>query len=148
MFKCQKTYRVEYSHQLYSSYTNLCHETIHGHSGKIEIEFISKTNFDILNKDGMVIDFGEISANVKKFIMEKYDHALFIPKMFDESYINTLKLFNKRLTITDSNPTAENFAKWIFDEVNQILKKNNLPVCVNKVRFWETETGCAVYERL
>ena len=148
MFKCQKIFKVEYAHQLYSSYTNLCHETIHGHSGKIEIEFISDSidHYEKLNKDGMVIDFGLISDTVKQHIMDKYDHALFIPKMFPEGYINGLKLFNKRLTVTNENPTAENFAKMIFFEVDEILQKNDLPVTVNKVVFWETDTGCATYE--
>ncbi len=146
MFKCKKIYRVEYAHQLYSSFTELCHETIHGHSGKIEIEFVSDGNKEKLNKDGMVIDFGEISEYVKEFIMSKYDHALFMPKKFPIGYLNGLKLFNKRLTITDENPTAENFAKWIFYEVDNILTEKDLPVFVNKVTFWETETGCATYE--
>jgi len=146
MFKCQKTYRVEYAHQLFDSYTCLCHETIHGHSGKIEIEFVSSENSEKLNSDEMVIDFGLISDTVKKFIMEKYDHALFIPKMYPIGYINGLKMFNKRLTVTDVNPTAENFAKSIFYEVDAILNKNDLPVMVHKVTFWETETGCATYE--
>ena len=146
MFKCQKIYKIEYAHQLYSSFTNLCHETIHGHSGKIEIEFVSEVSTEKLNSDGMVIDFGQISAIVKSHIMEKYDHALFMPKMFPDGYLNGLKLFNKRLTITDENPTAENFAKWIFFEVDKLLEKNEIPVYVNRVTFWETETGCASYQ--
>jgi 6-pyruvoyl-tetrahydropterin synthase len=94
----------------------------------------------------MVIDFGEISAHVKKHIMEKYDHALFMPDKFDEEYLNTLKKYNKRLTIVDCNPTAEYFAACIFMEVNSILNIHNLPVKVVEVKFWETETGCAIYK--
>lgn len=145
MFKCQKTYKVEYAHQLFSSYTTLCHETIHGHSGKIEISFVSNTDSNVLNPDGMVIDFGEISAYVKKHIMTKYDHALFMPKDMPQEYLDVLERYNERITITESNPTAENFAKWIYDEVNQILLQHNIPVCVDKVTFWETDTGCATY---
>jgi len=37
------------------------------------------------------------------------------------------------------NPTAENFAKKIFDE---------LPDTCVKVEAWETENSCAVYENL
>ena len=146
MFKCQKIYKIEYAHQLYSSFTDLCHETIHGHSGKIEIEFVSEVDTEKLNDDGMVIDFGQISSIAKSYIMGKYDHALFMPKMFPEGYLNGLKLFNKRLTITDENPTAENFAKWIFFEVDKLLEEHELPVYVNRVTFWETETGCATYQ--
>jgi len=145
-FSCQKTYKVEYAHQLYTSYTSLCHETIHGHSGKIEIEF-ENSYAALLNGDEMVIDFGEISANIKKHIMEKYDHALFMPAAFGDEYLSLLKKYNKRLTITDVNPTAEKFAEWIFEEVDSILKKVNPNVQVVKVNFWETETGKATFFR-
>ena len=143
MFSCIKTYRVEYAHQLWSSYTSLCHETIHGHSGKIEIQFI-KNNGGI-DKDSMVVDFGKISAIIKDHIMTKYDHALFMPKMFPKKYLQCLASYNKRFTVTDENPTAENFAKWIYQECATILKNNGMDVRVESVVFHETETGCAMY---
>lgn len=143
MYTCKKTYKFEYAHQLYSSYTKLCHETIHGHSGKVEIEFMAPNG--LLNKDEMVIDFGEISANIKSYIMDTYDHALFMPQSFDKDYIETLKKYNKRLIITDCNPTAEYFAHNIYYDVNDILKQMGLRVTATKVSFWETDTGCATY---
>jgi 6-pyruvoyl-tetrahydropterin synthase len=144
LYTCSKKYKFEYAHQLYTSFTTLCHETIHGHSGVVEIVFQRVDSK--LNDDQMVIDFGEISAYVKKHIMEKYDHALFMPDKFDEEYLNILKKYNKRLTIVDCNPTAEYFSACIFMEVNSILNIHNLPVKVVEVKFWETETGCAIYK--
>jgi 6-pyruvoyltetrahydropterin/6-carboxytetrahydropterin synthase len=140
---CSKKYKFEYAHQLYTSYTKLCHETIHGHSGVVELVFERLDHS--LNDDRMVIDFGEISAYVKKHIMEKYDHALFMSNKFDKDYLDVLKKYNKRLTVTPCNPTAEYFANCIFDEVNCILAIYNIPVKVIEVKFWETETGCAIY---
>lgn len=143
LYHCTKKIKVEYAHQLYSSYTELCHETIHGHSGVIEIEFSSMA----LNKDNMVIDFGEISNTIKAKIMEKYDHALFMPKMFDAEYLDMLKKYNKRITITPENPTAEYFAFDIFRMADSVIQDKfpDRSVVVKKVNFHETETGCATY---
>lgn len=147
-YKCSKTYKFEYAHQLYTSYTKLCHETIHGHSGKVEIEFQrdEEVTDDVLNKDYMVIDFGEISSIIKSHIMDKYDHALFMPAMLDKDYLKTLKKFNKRLTITTCNPTAEYFSMCIWNECTIILKEKGIPVKITQVKFWETESGCAIYK--
>ena len=92
MYTVRKKIRVEYAHQLFTSYTNLCHETIHGHSGIIEL-FLACEGLD---NDQMVIDFGKISNTIKNKIMEKYDHALFMPKSFPAEYLDTLKKYNKR----------------------------------------------------
>lgn len=141
MYTVRKKISVEYAHQLFTSYTNLCHETIHGHSGIIEL-FMS---CDKLNQDGMVIDFGEISNTIKNKIMEHYDHALFMPKMFPSEYLDMIKKYNKRLTITDSNPTCEKFAEWIYWFVDHELKQINKNIKLEKVRFHETATGYAEY---
>ena len=144
MYTVRKKIRVEYAHQLFTSYTNLCHETIHGHSGIIEL-FLSCEGLD---NDQMVIDFGKISNTIKNKIMEKYDHALFMPKSFPAEYLDTLKKYNKRLTITDVNPTCEVFAKMIYDFVTNELIKIDQSVMLMKVRFHETETGYAEYTDL
>jgi len=147
MFECSKTYKFEYAHQLFTSYTNLCHETIHGHSGKVRITFRNNTDY-ILNKDNMVVDFGYIGSMVKDELMKKYDHALFMPKEFPKEYLDMLKKYNNRLTIVDKNPTAEQFAYDIFVFVQYILDStpDYNTIEVTKVEFWETESGCAIYQ--
>lgn len=139
----RKLINVEYAHQLFTSYTNLCHETIHGHSGVVEL-FMSSEE---LNEDQMVMDFGKLKDTVKKHIMEKYDHALFIPDSFPAEYIDCLKKFNKRLTITKDNPTCEVFARMIYEEVSDLLKNIQSDVKLESVRFHETTTGYAEYGR-
>lgn len=145
MYQVRKLIGVEYGHQLFSSYTALCHETIHGHSGKIELFFSNNSKDDKLNQDQMVIDFGLIADTIKKDILEKFDHALFMPVQFPIEYINMLKKYNKRLTVTPVNPTAEYFAKYIFDLVEKKLKTLTTAIRLLKVKFHETDTGYAEY---
>jgi len=139
MYTIRKKYRVEYAHQLKSAYSKACSDTIHGHSGVVEL-FIESEN---LNKDQMVVDFGEISSLVKSSVME-FDHALIIPDSLDFEYIECLKKYNKKLIITEINPTAEVFAKMIFDYVSYDLV-NYSGFRLVKVRFHETESGYAEY---
>jgi 6-pyruvoyl-tetrahydropterin synthase len=119
LYTCSKKYKFDYAHQLYTSFTTLCHETIHGHSGVVEIVFQRVDSK--LNDDQMVIDFGEISAYVKKHIMEKYDHALFMPDKFDEEYLNTLKngVHTLKVVYNDSE-----FAQTEFTVENNIENPN------------------------
>ena len=67
-----------------------------------------------LDKNGMVLDF----TVIKKRIKEKLDHK----------YLNE---------IFDFNPTAENIAKWICDELS--------PFCY-RVEVTESEDNTAIYE--
>ena len=74
MYTIRKKYRVEYAHQLNHAYSKACSDTIHGHSGIVELFFESRE----LDGDEMVMDFGKISAMLKSVVME-YDHALIVP---------------------------------------------------------------------
>ena len=67
-----------------------------------------------LDENGMILDFTKI-----KEIVNKLDHK----------HIND---------IVDFNPTAENMAKWICDQI---------PHCVS-VEVQETEGNVAIYEKV
>ena len=97
-------------------------EDLHGHNWKIEAYVSSKD----LDKIGMVIDFKELKAALSKVLM-KLDHA----------YINNLPYFRK------VNPTSENMARYIFEQLQSKLKKTK----VSKVIVWESDSSAASYCR-
>lgn len=155
MYTIRKKFKVEYAHVLDSAYSKACSDTIHGHSGVIEVFFQSKN----LNDDGMVIDFGLIKEKIGNYI-SSFDHSLIISKKMNENLFTNklIKLihFNKNLKIVDYNPTAENMAKDIFQTIKKILKPESeikesksdivkMYTCLSKVRFHETDTGYAEY---
>jgi len=144
MYAIRKKYRVEYAHQLKNAFTECCFKTIHGHSGVVELFFSSEK----LDQNNMVVDFGEISSKIKTYLMDLFDHALFMPNTMDERYLSTLGEFNEKLTIVDENPTAEYFARLMFNQITELLNKepnhSNL-FKLTKVRFHETESGYAEY---
>jgi len=55
----------------------------------------------------------------------------------DHQYLNELPAF------AHQNPSSENIAQFIFDELNKSL--DTLNVHVSKVAVWESENTCAAY---
>ena len=76
-------------HRLNLSYESKC-ANLHGHNWHITVYCRAKK----LNHDGMVIDF----THVKQMIHDKLDHQ------------NLNEVF-------DFNPTAENIARWVTEQI-------------------------------
>jgi 6-pyruvoyltetrahydropterin/6-carboxytetrahydropterin synthase len=108
MFYITKRLEISASHFLKLSYASKC-EKLHGHNWIVYIHCKSET----LNEDGMVMDF----SIIKEKIMQKLDH----------------QNLNEVLNV---NPTAENIAYWIYEQ---------LPQCY-KVEVQESEGNKAIYE--
>lgn len=100
---------ISASHSLKLSYPSKC-EKLHGHNWIITVHCRAKE----LNADGMVVDF----THIKEAVMGRLDHQ----------NLNDLLPFN---------PTAENIAKWICDEIDGCFK---VEVC-------ESEGNVATYEK-
>lgn len=147
MYVIRKKYTVEYAHQLQDAFTKCCYETIHGHTGTIEL-FIES---DTLDPNEMVIDFGELAKISKSYFRRTLDHALIIPATFDSEYIECLKKYNKKVVVVNSNPTAEYFAESIYWDIKNLLdpiiNKGERIFRLQKVRFHETQTGYAEYQK-
>lgn len=109
MFYITKKLEIAGSHKLSLPYDSKCKQ-LHGHNWIITIHCKAKE----LNANGMVVDF----THVKNCIHSKLDHR------------NLNEVF-------DFNPTAENIAKWICDNVEHCYK----------VEVQESEGNIATYEK-
>jgi 6-pyruvoyltetrahydropterin/6-carboxytetrahydropterin synthase len=89
-------------------------ELLHGHSWKVEVFAVRKG----LDHEGMAIDFIELKEALDPLI-----------KPFKHAYINDVAPFDK------VNPSAENIASWIYDELSKKFK--NHPCQIEKVIVWE-----------
>jgi len=134
-----KKFRIEMAHRVTDAYTKDC-RGLHGHSYVIEIVIGDKpvASFGGSGKD-MVIDFTLIKDVVKPIINEM-DHALMIYDQ-DKTLVDLAPILNKKYLIVPFNPTAENMAKWIYEQIAPLFEHFSLM----NVTVHETESSYARY---
>lgn len=108
MYTVKKRIEISGSHCLNLDYDSKC-KNLHGHNWIITVTLKSEK----LDKNGMILDFTKI-----KEIVNQLDH----------NHLNNIVPFN---------PTAENIAKWLCEQI---------PFCV-AVSVQETEGNEAIYEK-
>ena len=108
MYYVTKTIEISAAHRLTLDYESKC-TAIHGHNWIVTVYCRARE----LNANGMVTDF----TDIKRRVMEPLDHT----------FLNDVVPFN---------PTAENLARWICDQV---------PNCY-RVEVRESEGNTAAYE--
>ena len=104
------------------NYRGKC-ENVHGHNYRVRVTFSGPE----LDATGLLVDF----VQVKKLIMQVVDRL-------DHQFLNDLAPFDVL------NPSAENMAKYFYDEISGGLGQST-PVKVGQVQVWETDTTSATY---
>ena len=106
------------------NYKGKC-EHPHGHNYRVRVTLAGRE----LDKAGLLLDFKELKR-VMKHVIEYLDHRM----------MNDLEPF------TTLNPSAENLAKYVFDQTNERLKLHpGGRVGIKRVTIWETDTSMATY---
>lgn len=106
------------------NYRGKC-EKPHGHNYKVRITLAGQQ----LDKAGLLLDFKDL-REVMKHVIDRLDHQM----------INELAPF------TELNPSAENLAKYFYDETNSRLNGTTSGrVRVKNVTIFETDTTTATY---
>jgi 6-pyruvoyltetrahydropterin/6-carboxytetrahydropterin synthase len=97
-------------------------ETLHGHNFKVEIT----VGADQLNSNGLLIDF----RILKKYLGE-------VLEAIDHKHLNALSFF------TDVNPSAENIAQYIYEQMDAKVKTAGVRMV--RVKIWESENASVTY---
>jgi 6-pyruvoyltetrahydropterin/6-carboxytetrahydropterin synthase len=124
MFAVTVEHKFSAGHSL-RNYHGRC-ENIHGHNWKVEVEVAG----DQLDSAGMLVDF----LLLKQLINRAIDPL-------DHQFLNDVPPFDTQ------NPSAENIARYVYEELATGLAGANdrAPVRISQVRVWETDDAAAVY---
>jgi 6-pyruvoyltetrahydropterin/6-carboxytetrahydropterin synthase len=98
-------------------------EHLHGHNWQVELSVES----DRLDALGMALDF-RVMKRALSDLLSRWDHK----------YLNEIPPF------TEENPSSENLARRIFEEMEGLLPG---PARVSRVVVWESEDARAEYSR-
>lgn len=109
MYYVKKTMEISAAHRLTLDYESKCTQ-LHGHNWLITVYCKSAE----LNANGMVVDF----TIIKQMIKDRLDHQV----------LND---------VLPCNPTAENIARWICEQIPQCYK----------VEVQESRGNVAIYEK-
>lgn len=131
MFRVTREIDFCYGHRLLN-YEGKCRH-LHGHNGKAVIVIES----DRLDDRGMVLDFSDIKRVVSNWIDENLDHRMLLCK--GDPAIPALLELGEPLFLLDTNPTAENIARLIYD----YTASQGFPIV--EVHLWETPRCYATY---
>ncbi len=104
------------------NYKGKC-ENVHGHNYRCQVTLAGAE----LDSIGLLVDFVELKKVVHG-VLDRMDHQ----------WLNEFPPFDVL------NPSAENMAKYIYDEVSGGLQAQN-GARVTTVRLWETDTASATY---
>ena len=101
-------------------------ENVHGHNYRVRVSVEGPQ----VNAIGLIVDFVELKKQVRA-IVDRLDHQ----------FINDLEPF------TVLNPSAENIARYFYDELMRGFSGHNGsgPVRVAEVKIWETDTSTATF---
>ncbi|MFN9372371.1 MAG: 6-pyruvoyl trahydropterin synthase family protein [Planctomycetaceae bacterium] len=120
-----------YGHRLLN-YEGKC-RNLHGHNGRLEILL----GGEHLDSRGMLIDFGDIKRLLRTWVDESLDHKMLLS--VDDPLLPVLQHHGQPVFVMQSNPTAENIARLIYEQGRQM----GLPI--QEVRLWETPRSSSSY---
>jgi 6-pyruvoyltetrahydropterin/6-carboxytetrahydropterin synthase len=100
-------------------------ENPHGHNYKVRVTLTGEA----LDQTGLLLDFKQLKL-VLRPVIDRIDHQM----------LNDLEPF------TEVNPSAENIARYFYDQTNEQLGSMTAGrVRVKDCTIWETDTTSATY---
>lgn len=111
MYEVKKRLEISAAHRLNLDYDSKC-TNLHGHNWIVDVYLRSET----LDSNGMIMDF----THIKKKILDKFDH----------------KVIND---VVDFNPTAENLAKYICDELAPMCYRVDVQESIDNIASYTKE---------
>ncbi|MFQ5663194.1 MAG: 6-carboxytetrahydropterin synthase QueD [Terriglobia bacterium] len=122
MFEIAVEERFAAGHAL-RGYKGKC-ENVHGHNYRVRVRLAGER----LDTAGLLYDFAELRQRIEAVI-----------RSLDHKFLNEIPPF------TETNPSAENIAKYFYDELQRLLGPTSNGTALREVTVFETDTTTATY---
>ena len=99
-------------------------ENQHGHNYRVRVAMQGGE----LDSTGLLYDFVHLKQVIQS-VIRSLDH----------------QNLNDRVPFDKVNPSAENIAKYIYDEMAKQLKKSENGAVISGITVWETDTSAATF---
>lgn len=133
-----KRFTFEMAHALHG-HDGAC-ANIHGHSYILEVVLFGTPRQEPGHpKDGMVLDFADLKAIVKREVLDRYDHALLVSDR-DAAHVPLTNGPLGAVRVVPWQPSCENMVLDIVARLQPCLPSD---VELVGVRLWETATSHA-----
>jgi 6-pyruvoyltetrahydropterin/6-carboxytetrahydropterin synthase len=99
-------------------------ENLHGHNYKVRVTLAGKE----LDSVGLLCDFVHLKQVIQRVV-----------RSLDHKFLNEFPPFDVL------NPSAENIAKYIYDQTAKQLRQSSNGVGITSITVWETDLTAATY---
>lgn len=139
VIRVTREFSFEMAHALWN-YDGPC-RNVHGHSYRL---FVTITGIPVNEsgnaKNGMVIDFTDLKSIVKKEIVNVFDHALVVSRLFDNEKMELFTKMFGNTVLVDYQPTCENL---VSDFAIRIARQLPQGIKLHSLKLYETATSFA-----
>lgn len=132
-FIIRKKFSIDMSHILEDAFTKQCCN-LHGHTYTVELEISG----NVIDKYGMVVDYGFVKEIFDKEIKSEYDHSALIPPKWHDAFKDIPGVIN-----VGFNPTAESIAYHFYNLLAPNIFRSDYKLTAVSVK--ETDTNYACY---
>lgn len=134
-----KKFSFDMAHAL-STYDGAC-KNIHGHTYILSVTVKGPINSDAGDpRVGMVMDFSDLKAIVKREVLEMFDHTLVLQKDSHHAKATSLLHDHERVILVDYPPSAENL---MLDFLGRIQRCLPASIQLHALKLEETPTSFA-----
>lgn len=129
---CTRRFRFDAAHRV-MNHESKC-ANLHGHG----YEILITAEAGQLDSLGRIIDFSVLKEKVGRWLDEEWDHTAILFEK-DKAMVEAVQKVqvNKKVFVSNFNPTAENMAQFLLSEIcPKVLKGTG--VQVTAVRVYET----------
>jgi 6-pyruvoyltetrahydropterin/6-carboxytetrahydropterin synthase len=134
-----KEFSFEMAHALWN-YDGPC-RNVHGHSYRLFVTLTGTPVNDAENpKNGMVIDFTDLSNIIRKEIVDVFDHSVVINNKFEADKLKLLHQMFGNIIVVDYQPTCENLIVDFAERISQFIPAG---VKLHNLRLYETARSFA-----